>query len=273
MIDKNRSIIKSINTFGSYFLLILAGLTLAISAPVKDENSLEKADRHFSQRYKGAKALKAQPQHINRAIAFYKKAMKVDSIQQEAIVGLLRSYEFKSKFVATNKDQKIEILEEAKALSKEMSQKYPANIKITYWYLAVLGEWSRTVGVIKASSNNVAERLINKAEQVIKEAPEYDAAGAYRILGGMHLKVPHIPFVISWPSDEKALDYLHKAYVLAPKNLANVVLYAQVLDETGDTQQAIDLLKKNVDKKPRETNILEDITYLEQARELLKEYQ
>ena len=269
MIDKNRYI----NTFGSYFLLILAGIFLAFNPEVPVESNLEKADRYFSKRYDGAKEMKVQPQNINSAIAFYKKATKVDSTRQEATVGLLRSYDFKSKFVATNKKQKIEILEEAKALGKKRSQQYPENIKITYWYFSVLGEWSQTVGVIKASSNNVAERLIDKAEEVINVAPEYDEAGAYRILGGMHLKVPHIPFLISWPSDEKALDYLHKAYVLAPQNLANVVLYAQILDETGDTQQAIALLKKNVDKKPRETNYLEDITYLRQARELLKEYQ
>ena len=257
---------------GSSFLLILSGIILLISASVPADKNINKADRHFAKRYDGAEKMKAKPRHINKAIKFYKKAIKVDSNRQEAVVGLLRSYEFKSKFAAANEKQKLEILDEAKNLSEQMSQQYPANIKIKYWNLAILGLWSRSVGVMKASSNDVAERLIKKAETVINQAPEYDQAGAYRILGGMHLKVPHIPFLISWPSEDKALDYLHKAYTLAPQNLANVVLYAQVLYETGDTEKAIAMLKNIVDNKPRETNYLEDITYLRKARELLEEY-
>ena len=87
----------------------------------------------------------------------------------------------------------------------------------------------------------------------------------------MHLKIPKVPFVLTWPSKEKALQLLRLAYRTTDTNPTNVKLYAEALMEQDDEATALKFLKEVSQRNPRPEMYLEDKRAIEEAQDLLGE--
>ena len=53
------------------------------------------------------------------------------------------------------------------------------------------------------------------------------------MLGAIHLKSPYIPFILSWPSNKKAIKYLKLALNQGEKTPSQVVYLARALYKDG----------------------------------------
>ena len=89
------------------------------------------------------------------------------------------------------------------------------------------------------------------------------------MLGAVHLKSPYIPFLLSWPSNEKALEYLGKAYNTGQKKPSQAVYFARALYKDGKKEEAKALLNLLLKQPYSESAPVEDFEQHEIARELL----
>ena len=92
------------------------------------------------------------------------------------------------------------------------------------------------------------------------------------MLGAVHLKSPYIPFILSWPSDDKALNYLSLAYEIGTATPNQTVYLARALYANNKKEEAISMLSALLDQKVSELNKLEDIEQHDIAAELLKNW-
>ena len=86
------------------------------------------------------------------------------------------------------------------------------------------------------------------------------------------MKVPTVPFVISWPSEELGIEYLEWAYKNAPENPANGIFYAEAMIENGDKEEGKRLLKEISQREPRPSKLIEDRVSLLRVNELYAEH-
>ena len=108
--------------------------------------------------------------------------------------------------------------------------------------------------------------------KIIDIDPNYSDGGGYFMLGAVHLKSPYIPFILSWPSDDKALNYLSLAYETGLATPNQTVYLARALYANDKREEAISMLSALLDQKVSESNKLEDIEQHDIAAELMKDW-
>lgn len=231
------------------------------------QSFFEKAEDSFAKRYENPDGIYARKLYVNKAIRNYKKSKKTP----ETIAAMLRAYEFKASYTKQSKIVKKGIYKKAVAIGKKGMHDYPDNTAIKYFYMTNLGRWGQAISIVKASRKGIVEEIRTLNKEIIQVDSTFDEAGALRILGAMHLKIPNIPFLISWPSEEQGLTLLGAAYRLAPGNVGNVVLYAEALIENNKRGKAQILLKDAISREPRKNRLLEDQKKIEEAKQLYRE--
>lgn len=209
----------------------------------------------------------ANTSNINLAIKHYERA----ALSAETTAALLKAYEFKGHFTLASDAEKEKTYEKAIAFGEAELVKYPNNVAIRYYYISNLARWGQQVGVIEASKNGLLNKIKRQAEEILLTDTDFGEAGAQRILGAMHLRVPKIPFVLKWPSKEMALELLSEAYNSYPENPANVMLYAEALIENKQEQRGRIILEELISRTPRKHRLVEDMDSLEQAKDLYKQ--
>lgn len=233
---------------------------------------VREAFRYFDLRAENAKECQALPTNIDKSISYFEKALSLSpTADPNVVTGLLKAYEFKGARTAASRDAKIKVFEKGMALGKDMMSRYPDHSGIKYWYMANLGRWAQEVGVMKAARAHVASEIKEIAEWIMAHDPNYDEAGAYRILGTMNIELPRIPFLLSWPSDDDGLKLLAEAYRLSPSHYGNCLRYARALRKEGQDDKALTILLAIKDGQPREKTYIEDLQNLQEAKKLLAE--
>ncbi len=249
-------------------LFILAFGIIVLQEEASAQDYFQKAEAYFKKRSEVITGLKAKRRNVNLAINFYRKA----GDDAEAIAGLLRAMEFKGSYTGLPDSKAKKVYGEAIEIGKKYIERYPDHVGVKYYYMTNLGRWGETIGVVTAAKEGVSEQIRELAEKIMEMDPEFADAGAQRILGVLHLKVPDIPMVLSWPSDERAIELLSKAYQTSPDNPANTRLYAEGLIEVGREDEAYDLLKEIENEKPRPEHLLEDKINIDKALKLRTEH-
>jgi len=85
----------------------LLSFLLALSiTPLCAQDNFAEGMRWYSQRTSGAKELSAKPEHINKAIPHFEKALERKENELETGIYLMRSYIFKARFVLTGKSDR-----------------------------------------------------------------------------------------------------------------------------------------------------------------------
>ena len=153
--------------------------------------------------------------------------------KDEASLYLLKSYYFKAKFAENNKQKKKDLLKKGKELGQELVDRYPESAEYRYWYLVNLGSWAEVYGILAAAREGVADQMRSHSKKIIELDPGYEDGAGYFMLGAVHFKSPYIPFLLSWPSNEKALEYLGKAYNTGQKRPSQAVYFARALYKDG----------------------------------------
>ena len=227
----------------------------------------------YDQRAEKSIGLNADPSLIGEAINEFLIAMKSPEKELDAGVFLLKCYYFKGKFVSQNDDKKKDIYSKGKVLGEKLINLYPESVSVHYWYLVNLGSWAEIYGTMSAAREGVAGIMRNVSKKIIKVDPNYSDGGGYFMLGAVHFKAPYIPFVLSWPSNDKALEYLNLAYNTGDSTPSQTVYLSRALHKNGQEKKAISLLSSLLNENISKAYKLEDMDQHEIARGLLEEWE
>lgn len=242
------------------FTSIFSTITLA-------QSNLERGNKFFDNRFDHIQGNKADHSNIDKAIDQYLKAE--DS--PEKYIALLQSYEFKGSWTNVTDEVAKETYNKGVELGERVKEKYPDNAAILYWYIANLSRWGDAVSIVEAAEDGILDKIKSVCEKIIELDPAYEEAGALRLLGGIHLKAPEIPFVLTWPSEDKAKELLNKAYDIAPENAANTYYYILMLLNEDKRSKAKSELKNFIHRTPRKDYLLADRKFINKGKELYAE--
>lgn len=253
-------------------LLIVPG-TMVFAGPLfaEDSTPLEQGISFYEDRHRDAGETVADPAPVNRAIERLRGVLEASPSPEEerkAASYLLRSYYFKGTYVPHSQQEKESIFAKGKELGNRMLEKYPESVPIRYGYVINLSRWGEVYGIMAAAREGVAGQIRRHCKKMIELDPDYKDAAPYRILGLVHHKAPYIPFVLSWPSTDRALEYLGEAVDRAPEEPSNRYHYASVLAEVGRTEEALEQLEQLRGDSARPSSVVEDRRILERAEEL-----
>lgn len=247
-------------------IIALLAASLARTGMAMSYESLGK--QWYERRAEGAEGIHAKPGPINNAIASYEKAFEQNP-SAEVAESLLHCYYFKGSFVSLTAAEQKAVFGKGKSFGEVSVKQFPSCAGVKYWYAAHLGKWAKINGVISAAKEGAADKIKTLSEEIIRLDPNYNDAGGYAILGLVHFHSPHIPFVLTWPSNKTALDNLQKAAQLS-STIGNNLCFAKALIKDGKKELATALLKKVSQMQPRPDRLVEDRNGLQQVNETLK---
>lgn len=250
------------NLFISHFFifsLILAGTS-----------DFDKGLEHYKSRSESAVGYNVKSKPIDNAIKQFKKA-SID-MELDAGIYLMRSYYFKGKFVAKTEEEKKKVFSKGKDLGEKLIISYPESAAARYWFLVNLGSWSEVYGIFAAAKEGVANLMRDHAKIIIELDSEYSNGGGYFMLGAVHYKSPYIPFVLSWPENDKAIKYLTMAFDIGISTSSQTVYLARALYKDGQKDVARSTLLGLL-KQPYSVNDkIEDFDQHQIAKNLLEQW-
>jgi hypothetical protein len=279
-------------------LLLLTACPIAADGR-SDAEFLRDADQAWSQRAAGAREGRPQPGPVRDSIRGYEAVLAREPARLDARWKLLRSLHFAGEFLAQTEAEQRDWFERATAVSETgldelagafggerpdawepalLEQRIAASplsrddvARFYFWSAINWGAWSRTVGLLAAVREGVAERLHRYTRVAVRLEPGYDEGGPYRLLGRLHAVLPRIPFLSGWVDRDRALPLIEQALALAPENPGNRYLLAvSLLDlRPGRRDEALGLLREVAALTPRPDMRIEDLELRREARERL----
>ncbi|HIO46496.1 TPA: hypothetical protein EYN23_03970 [Candidatus Poribacteria bacterium] len=253
-------------------ILKTIGLLLLISVAAFSQSDFETGVAAFNKRAEGATGLKAPAANIDKAIASLTKALANATVEEKATVLLMRSYYFKGTFVETEKEARKAVYDLSKLLGEKQVVKFPKSASVHYWYLANMAKWGETSGILKAAKEGLADLLYTLCNKVIELDPAYSYGAGYRMLGIIHFKTPYIPFLISWPDNDDAIENLEKSLEYKSDHLMGQLYLAQVYHDKGRKDEAIKTWEKVAAGTANPEYLLEEGKDIKEAKEFLAKY-
>lgn len=250
-------------------LLILTNLIVGSS--LFAQSNFEEGLKWYERRTEGAQGVKASSEPISTAIDHFEKALAANENELQAGIYLMRSYIYKGRFVLEENAEKREIFGKAKAVGEQLVPKYESNAELRFENLTAVGLWGERLGVFKAASEGIADRVKSEIETLIRLDRDFRHAIGERALGVLHLMAPKIPLIMSWPDDEYGLKLTKDVVTRYPNDIGNNFFYAQALVENGMKKDAIPFLEKALAMQPEPDYLLEDRHFHLRARKLLNE--
>jgi len=233
------------------------------------QNHFEQAVKWYGKRAEGAVGYKAASEPISNAIEHFKKAMTEPEKELEAGTYLMRSYVYKGRFVLEDEDAKREVFAKAKAVGEQLVPKYPNDKELRFENLTAIGLWGERLGIFKAAREGIADRVKTEIEKFVSLDTEFRNAIGQRALAVLHLMAPKIPFIMSWPDKDFALEMTHSVVARYPNDIGNNFFYAMALTKHDRDDEAIPYLKKALSMKPHPEYLLEDRHFHMRAEKLL----
>lgn len=240
------------------------------SATALAQGDLKEGLRWYNQRTSGAAGLKAKPEHINKAIAHFQKSMTIKEQELESGIYLMRCYIFKARFTQDSDTDKRKTFQLAKEIGDRLVPKYPISKELRFEYLSSLGQWGEVMGVFRAAKEGVVDKVKAEMEALIKLDPEFRNAVGERSLAVLNLRVPKIPFILSWPDKKKSLQMTGNILRRYPDDIGNNIYHAEALIENGREKEAITYLQRALSMQPQQEYLLEDRHFHLEAKQMLE---
>lgn len=242
---------------------------LLLSVSTFAQTNFEEGLRWYNQRTSGALGLSAKPEHINKAIGYLEKALANGENELETAIVLMRCYIFKARFTQDSDSDKRKTFQLAKEVGDKYVPKYPLSKELRFEYLSSLGQWGEVMGVFRAAKEGVVDKVKAQMEALIKLDPEFRKGVPERALAVLNLRVPKIPFILSWPDKKKSLVMTTKVVDKYPDDIGNNFYHAEALVENGKEEEAKDYLMRALSMQPDQEYLLEDRSLHLQAEKML----
>ena len=244
---------------------------IIFSILVSQDKSFDDAVAHYNKRSENVVGIVPDDKNILKAIDVFESLLDSEK-DLEAAVYLVRSYYFMAQYVLQEKSDKMLYFELAKTLSDQYIDRYPHSVEILYWNLANTSNWAKTVGLRIVSKLGEADRYRERAVDVIILDSEYEDGGGYFLLGAVYFTAPKIPFLLTWPSNEKAIKYFTKAINTGHSTPLQLVYLSKALIEEKKMDEARKILLQLINTQPRPENYTEDLHYIMNAKALLEKH-
>jgi tetratricopeptide (TPR) repeat protein len=253
---------------------------------------LAQADDHYSRRAIGAIDDVARPEEADAAIELYRKALALAPRDIEVLAKLMRAMQFRGAYTGLGIEEKKTLFDEGRNLGQNAIDRLEADAKaargfsriealrlvkgapaLYLWTAFHWGEWGLARGKFASARSGVASRLRDLAQTVVDMDPLFEDGAGYRILGRLHSQAPKIPFFTGWISHEKGVQYLRRAYQIAPNHPVNCFFLGDAIleQEPERKDEALRILESCAALTPRPEWILEDSHYIHHARDRLDE--
>ena len=243
---------------------------IILSSFIYSQSNFGMGKLFYDNREQGRDELVASTKSIDEAIRIFEVEVLETPDSKEAVEYLLKSYYFRAEYASSNIDDKKAFFDKGKALGLDYLNKYPESIELRYWYLANLGGWAKVYGILTAAREGVADQMKTHAEKIIELDFNYKNGGGYYLLGAVHFKSPYIPFLLSWPDNDDAINFLTLAVKTGKAELTQLNYLAQALHKGGQVTEAKELLNRAINTEPDFENLIEDLNYIQEAKDLLK---
>lgn len=240
-----------------------------LSATALAQGNFNEGLRWYNQRTSGATGLKAKVEHIDKAIAYFSKSLQTKENELESAIYLMRCYIFKARFTQENDNDKRKTFQLAKEVGDRFVPKYALSKELRFEYLSSLGQWGEVLGVFRAAKEGVVDKVKVEMEALIKLDPEFRNAVGERSLAVLNLRVPKIPFILSWPDKKKSLQMTSSIIRRYPDDIGNNIYHAEALIENGREKEAISYLQRALSMQPQEEYLLEDRHFHLEAKQML----
>jgi tetratricopeptide (TPR) repeat protein len=181
----------------------------------------------------------------------------------------MQCYYYKGNFTTDKKELKKRFFQKGIELGNKSLKNYPDSPGIHFWLGILWGYWSEQVGLLTAGRKGIAGKIRNQAEALIRIDDTFADGGAYRTLGRVHFKAPKIPIILNWPSKDKAIFYLKKAYAINPDNLFTKQYYAEAIYSI-EPEKAIKMMQEIIRVDHVVHGIAEDAFIKKEAAHFLK---
>lgn len=235
---------------------------------------------------------------ISEAISAYERAMEADPSNLEARWKLLRALYFQGEYLTEGDDAKLAVYQRGRDLADESRKmllgkvgaderlekeepeeiaarvgRDPDSAPLYFWSAAHWGLWGRTRGKIAAARQGVAGKIRDFSHITILIDDEIEGAGGHRVLGRLHSEAPKLPLVTGWVDRKTAVSELELAVEMAPDDALNRLYLAEaLLEHTKDRHdEAIEILRKLIQKTPNPEYLVEEKDTLSKAEALLEE--
>jgi len=256
-------------------------------------------DQAFANRADGHQGARAQSAGIDAAIAAYERAVAQSPKDLEGRWKLLRALRYKGMYVATSKDDKRKIFDQARKIGAqgisildgmlaakgvgpvtktsekkvaEAIRQIPNAGELVYWDAVSWGEWALVYGKLAAVKEGAADRIKRESTIVMMTDPKIEGGGGARVLGRLHNQTPHVPFLTGWASDSEAVKYLNQSLTQDPSNKVTKVFLAEamVAANRDSKPQAIQMLREVISSANDPAYLVEQMGAQDDARQLLK---
>lgn len=254
------------------FLVSSVFSAFAFPDPNNASDLLSEAKKLYDMRAEGAVGLMANAETIDKAIAALEKVYVSGYKEEETGLYLVRCYNYKGRFACTSVSAKKSSFEKGKNLGEKLIKKYPNSAPVLFEYICVLGLWANEVGALKAGWDGVIGKMKSNTELLIELDRNYSGCAGERIMGYMYIKAPYIPLVLTWPDDEKGLEYLEQVAKCSPSEFGTVYYYAEALYKNGYKSKAKEYMIKVTTMTPRRELYLEDLQFKKDAEKILLEW-
>ncbi len=277
-------------------LLLLAGLLPAVAVRADAPAAIAIGDDAWSRRAEGRRGPWADPGPVGEAIAAYRRALELDPDNREARWKLLRAFFYLGEHAVEDPDRKLEIFTEGRDLAEEgldrlaaraggraaLEDLEPAEVAerlrdepraadLYFWAGAHWGLWGRHRGKLAAARQGVAKKIREYAETVNALDDGFERGSGHRLLGRLHAEAPRIPFITGWVDRDTAIAELERAVALGGTDpLGELYLIEALLEfRPARRQEAVERLRRLVERDPDPESLVEDLKALADARALL----
>jgi len=185
---------------------------------------------------------------------------------------LLQAYFFRGFYATVDKDRQKKLYDQAVDIGLQGTEEFPDSPELNVWMATTWGLWAESHGAMSAATKGVADKIRRCCESALEHDSTFCDAGALRILGGVNFKAPKIPLLLGWPSKKKAEAYLTRALELAPNNLFNRRLMAEILYARKQRDRAREMMASIITTDGIVHGLVEDTQIKKRATEILAEW-
>ncbi len=129
------------------------------------------------------------------------------------------------------------------------------------------------MGVIRAATEGIVNKVKEQMEALVKLDPEFRNAVGERSLAVLNIRVPKIPFILSWPDKKKALTMTADVLLRYPDDMGNNFYHAEALVKNGKEEEAVSYLLRALSMQPNPDFLLEDLHFHVEAKRMLERIQ
>lgn len=245
-----KSYAKGLCLLGSVLALALFLAPLALAGVADD---IKTADGLYQQRADLAKA--------GEAAKLYEQTLQADPKSEEAAWKLART----QYYIGSNspKDQKEAIFTQAVEAAKKAVAINPKSVPGHFWLGVTYGVYGSAKGIMKSLS--LVDPIKEEMAFVIETDPDYEAGGAYRVLGRLYFKLPGL----FGGDNDLAIENLDIAVKKGPQRYMNHIYLAEVLIDEDEDKKAKELLELVVAGPAEPGFEPEDKVWKAQAKKIL----